>query len=185
MPAFSRAEILRLLKALDEELRDDGIRGEVYVAGGAVMCLAFEARPSTRDLDATFKPSAAVRAAAVRVAAREGLPDHWLNDAVKACLSDRGSYDLFLERDNLRVFCADARYMLAMKCQAMRLGEGYRDEEDVRYLLRHLGIERLDDALEIIARYYALESLPAVARAALAELLPGAPAKRPSRRRSR
>ena len=142
MASLSRADILRLFEALNVELRKLGVRGDLYLAGGAVMCLAFGAREATRDVDAAFVPSIAVREAAVRVAAQEGVPDPWLNDAVKGYLSDHGSFDAFLERDHLRVFCADARYMLAMKCLAMRVGEGYRDEEDVRYLLRHLGLER-------------------------------------------
>ena len=62
--------------------------------------------------------------------------------------------------------------MLAMKCLAMRIGEGYRDEEDIRYLLRNLGLESYEGALEILAAYYELDSYPKKALAALRELLP-------------
>jgi len=136
------------------------------------MCLAFEARESTRDVDASFEPSVAVREAALRVAAKEAVPDHWLNDAVKSYLSDRGSFDEFLELSHLKVFCAQAQYMLAMKCLAMRIGEGYHDEEDIRYLLRHLGIEKYEDAARIIEKYYPLREFPSTSLAALRELLP-------------
>jgi hypothetical protein len=61
--------------------------------------------------------------------------------------------------------------MLAMKCLAMRTGEGYRDEEDIRYLLRNLGLRRFEDAREILARYYALEEYPDTALPALQEIL--------------
>jgi hypothetical protein len=61
--------------------------------------------------------------------------------------------------------------MLAMKCQAMRVGEGYHDEEDVRYLLRNLGIESYDQAAKILAAYYRLDSYPAKSLAAVRELL--------------
>ena len=136
------------------------------------MCLAFQARDSTKDLDATrFKPSKAIREAALRVADKEGVPDQWLNDAVKNYVSQNGSYSSFLELSNLRVFCADAKYMLAMKCLAMRMGEGYRDEDDVRYLLRHLGIESYDEAREVIDKYYPLEEFSSAALAALEELI--------------
>jgi len=174
LAALSRADILRLLEALNVELREVAVRGEVYLAGGAVMCLAFEARESNRDLEASFAPAMAVREAALRVAAKEGVPDNWLNDAVKGYLSDRGSFTRFLERSHLTVFCADARYMLAMKCLAIRTGEGYWDEDDVRYLLRYLGIERYEDALEIIGRYYPLDQFPATTLPVLRELLPDA-----------
>jgi hypothetical protein len=79
----------------------------------------------------------------------------------------------FLELSHLVVFCASAEYMLSMKCLAMRIGEGYRDEEDVRYLLRNLGIRRYEDAREILERYYDLASFPDTALRALEELLSG------------
>jgi hypothetical protein len=137
------------------------------------MCLAFRARESTRDVDAKFEPTGVVREAALRVAEREGISDRWLNDAVRSYLSDRETWSPFLERSHLRVFCADARYMLAMKCQAMRLGEGYHDEEDVRYLLRHLGLASYTDAERILADYYELDSYPPKALAAVRELTSG------------
>jgi len=171
--ALSRGDILRLLHALNDELKAANVRGQVNLAGGAVMCLAFNARPSTRDVDASFKPSVAVLEAASRVAAKEGVRDTWLNDAVKGYMSDRGSFVPFLEMSNLKVFCASAEYMLVMKCLAMRIGEGFRDEEDVRYLLRNLGIRSYDDAKEILERYYALAEYPKTALLALNELLPG------------
>ena len=170
--ALSKDDILRLLHALNDELQAAGVKGHVQMAGGAVMCLAFDARASTRDVDALFKPSVAVLNAALRVASREGVPDAWLNDAVKGYVSDRGSFEPFLALSNLKVFCASAEYMLAMKCLAMRIGEGYHDEEDVRYLLRNLDIRRYEDAEEILGRYYALEEFPESAFNALRELLP-------------
>ena len=171
--ALSRDEMLRLLHALNDELKAAGVKGRVNLAGGAVMCLAFDARASTRDVDAIFEPSVAVLDAAVKVAAREGVRDTWLNDAVKGYVSDRGSFVPFLDLSNLEVFCASPEYMLAMKCLAMRIGEGYRDEEDVRYLLRNLGIQRYEDAKEILERYYTWEEYPETALLALRELLPG------------
>lgn len=171
--ALSRDDILRLLHALNDELAAAGVKGQVNLAGGAVMCLAFDARASTRDVDASFEPSVAVLDAASKVAARQGVRDTWLNDAVKGYMSDRGSFTPFLELSHLKIFCASAEYMLAMKCLAMRIGEGFHDEEDVRYLLRNLGIVRYDDAAEILARYYALEDYPETARLALRELTSG------------
>ena len=169
---LSKSNILHLFSALNDELRADGVKGHVQIAGGAVMCLAFDARESTQDVDALFEPSVAVLNAALRVASKEGVRDTWLNDAVKGYLSDHGSFDLFLELTNLKVFCASAEYMLAMKCLAMRIGEGYHDEADVRYLLRNLDIRRYEDAEEILGRYYPLNEYPRSSLAALRELLP-------------
>jgi hypothetical protein len=170
--ALSRDDILRLLHALNDELRAEGVTGHIQLAGGAVMCLAFNARASTKDVDALFRPSVQVGNAALKVAAKEGVPDTWLNDAVKAYLSDHGTFQPFLELSNLKVFRATAEYMLAMKCLAMRIGEGYHDEADVRYLLRNLDVRRVEDAEEILRKYYPLDEFPRTALDALRELLP-------------
>ena len=147
------------------------VTGELQVVGGAVMCLALGAREATRDVDALFKPSREVREAAVRVAARAGLPEDWLNDAVKGFLSAEGDFRPYLELPHLRVFVAEPHYLLAMKCAAMRLGAEFHDLEDVRYLLRHLNIRSSREALEVVTRYFDETQLPSKTRLALEELL--------------
>jgi hypothetical protein len=147
-------DIRRLLELLGEELGTAGVEGEVYLVGGAVMCLAFDARPATRDVDALFRPTREIREAAARVADRAGIPRGWLNDAVKGFLDERGDFDAFLELPNLRVFIARPEYLLAMKCASMRLAEEFRDVDDVRYLLRYLNVSTVDQALEIVTRYF-------------------------------
>jgi hypothetical protein len=152
--ALGAKQIEELLEALDAELRADGVVGEVHVVGGAVMCLVFRARPSTRDVHAHFEPTQKIRRAAARVAAAHGLAEDWLNDAAKGFLSPRGEFRLFLDLPNLRVFTAQPEYLLAMKCLALRLGAEFHDESDVRFLLRLLNVERHDRAVEIVTRYY-------------------------------
>ncbi|MEX0843309.1 MAG: hypothetical protein WD120_03080 [Gemmatimonadota bacterium] len=173
MTRFSAADIRRLLHLLDEELAGAGVEGEVYLVGGAVMCLAFDARPATRDVDALFRPVREIREAAARVAARTGVPSTWLTGAVKGFLDERGDFDPFLELPHLRVFIARPEYLLAMKCASMRLGEEFRDVEDVRYLLRYLNLESVDEALEIVGRYVDEARLLPKTRLALEELLGG------------
>lgn len=170
---LTAADIRRLFDLLDEELREAGAEGEIYLVGGAVMCLTFDARPATRDVDALFRPAREVREAAARVAARAGVPHTWLNDAVKGFLGGRGDFDPYLELPNLQVFVARPGYLLAMKCASMRLGEEFHDLEDVRFLLRYLNIEEADEALAIVTRYFAENTLPPKTRLALEELLGG------------
>jgi len=169
--SLSRERILELFGMLDEELERDGTLGELHVVGGAVMCLALKARESTRDVDALFEPASAVRAAAARVAARSNVPDDWLNDAVKAYLGPRNNFVRFLELSHLRVFVAEPHYLFAMKCAALRLGPEFHDLEDVRYLLRHLGLRSVDQAIRIIEQYIPPERIPPKARFVLEELL--------------
>lgn len=145
--------------------------GGAYLVGGAVMCLAFDARESTRDVDDYFVPTKKIREAAARVAVEARVDERWLNDGVKGYLSEQGSFSKYLELSNLRVYCADARYLLAMKCLAMRIGEEFQDLADVRYLLRHLGLERYEDAVGAIEKYYPLDSFPQKTLYALQELL--------------
>lgn len=169
--ALTKADITRLFERLDQELAATGTKGELYLVGGAVMCLVFEARESTKDLDAFFKPAPVVRQAAARMAADLGLDDDWLNDAVKGYLSSNADFNDYLELPNLKVLTASAAYLLAMKCLAMRLGEEFQDEQDVRFLLRYLNITRYEAAVEVVARYYPIERVPQKTLYALEEIL--------------
>ena len=54
----------------------------------------------------------------------------------------------------------------------MRLGPEFHDEDDVRYLLRHLDVRSVEQALEIVTRYVEPDRIPAKTRFALEELLP-------------
>jgi hypothetical protein len=136
------------------------------------MCLAYAARASTQDVDGLFRPARQVREAAARVAAKAGIKPDWLNDGVKGFLSERGEFSPFLELDHLRVMVALPEYLLAMKCMALRIAPESHDEDDIRYLLRHLDIGSYEQAIAVIARYYPLERFPRKTLYALAELLP-------------
>ena len=172
MTQLRKADIERLFRLLDAELAKEGTVGELYLVGGAVMCLVLDARPATRDVDAFFRPTRVVRRAAARVAARAGVSDTWLNDSVKGFLSPRGDFAPYLELENLRIFTAEPHYLLAMKCAAMRLGEEFHDLDDVRYLLRHLDITTAQQALAVVTRYFDEGQLAPKTRLALEELLP-------------
>ncbi|MGH8294138.1 MAG: hypothetical protein ACRETZ_01340 [Steroidobacteraceae bacterium] len=178
MQPLSRAAIRRLLEMLNEDLRQTGAHGEVFLVGGAVMCLAYGARESTQDLDALFRPATSVREAAARVAVRANLDAHWLNDAVKGYLSKHADFAPFLELDHLDVMVAQPEYLLAMKCLAMRIGAEFHDEADVRYLLRHLDIDSYDRALAVITKYYPVARFPQKTLYALEEILTKPPAGR-------
>jgi len=80
---FTRAKIISALEALGEELANNGVRGQLFIVGGAAMALAYSTRRVTRDIDAVFEPKSAIYAAATKVAEERGLPEDWLNDAAK------------------------------------------------------------------------------------------------------
>jgi hypothetical protein len=168
--ALDKHDIKHCLEMLNEELSHLKTQGEIYLVGGAVMCLVFDARPSTVDVDAFFQPSVTIRQAAGRVAAQLGLQANWLNDAVKGYLSPTGNYSTYLDLDHLRIFTAQPGYLLAMKCLAMRLGAEFHDLDDVRYLIRALNLTAYKDAVQVIQKYYPLERFPQKTLYALQEL---------------
>lgn len=173
MPALTKVDIERLFHLLNDQMRQESVEGEIYLVGGAVMCLVFNARPSTKDVDAYFRPSREIRAAAARVGLKAGMKEDWLNDAVKGYFSGRGEYDTFLELSHLRVFAASAEYLLAMKCLAMRIAEEFQDVDDIRYLIRFLNLKTYQEVIDIILRYYPLERFPQKTLYALEEMMGG------------
>ncbi|MBI3617815.1 MAG: hypothetical protein HY210_06325 [Candidatus Omnitrophica bacterium] len=170
MSQFNKEDILRLFHLLNDQMRGESLEGEVYLVGGAVMCLVFNARPATKDVDAFFKPAQKIREAAAKVAAQTGIQPDWLNDAVKGFFSAQGEYDAFLDLSHLRVFVARAEYLLAMKCLAMRIGEEFQDVDDIQYLVRFLNLKTYPETLGIIIRYYPLERFPQKTLYALEEI---------------
>ena len=171
---LTRQDIKRLFNLLNEELKRQALEGELYLVGGAVMCLVYNARPATKDVDALFQPAKKLREIAAKIGAKMNLKANWLNDAVKGYLSDRGEFESFLELNHLRVFVSRPDYLLAMKCLALRIGEEFYDLNDVRYLLRYLNITTYQEALDIITRYYPLQRFPQKTLYALEELIEAA-----------
>ena len=162
--------IKELLTALDEELGKRDVIGEVGICGGAVMCLVFQARRATKDIEAIFEPAGEIRTAAKAVAARQGVPEDWLNDAAKAFFhADPPREDLF-DLPNLRVWAPTAGYMLAMKCIAARFDS--HDLDDVKFLIEYLHLQKPDDVFRIVERYYPKRMIPEKTQFLIEELLP-------------
>src|SRR5437899_608826 len=125
-------EIKRYLTQLNEELRSMDVKGEICLYGGAVMALAYNARPDTKDVDAIFQPAAKIREAAAKVARAHELRPDWLNDAVKGFLVPH-KQRMFLDLSNLKVFVPEPDYLLAMKAISAR--HDTMDAADLRLLV--------------------------------------------------
>jgi len=161
--------ILKLFEALNAELAARGVKGEVGICGGAVMCLVFRARESTKDVDAIFHPTSEIREASRIAAARLGLAEDWLNDAAKGFFLASPPVREVLELSNLRVWAPQAEYMLAMKCVSARFDS--HDLDDTKFLLKHLGIKTPDEAFRVIEQYYPRQVIPPKTQYLLEELL--------------
>lgn len=168
---LTRDRILDLFAELNEELRQVGVKGDVFMVGGAAMAVAYDARPATRDVDAIWAPSEAVREAARRVADRhDDLDASWLNDGVKGFLpgDDRGASRVVFESDHLSVVAGSPEYLLATKLLASRVS---RDEDDILLLYGLLGFTTADEGLGLLERYYPGRPIEAKVRFYLEELL--------------
>jgi hypothetical protein len=161
--------IKKLFCALNEELAKKGILGEIGLCGGAVMCLVFQARKATKDIDAIFEPTGEIRKASMRVARRFGIKEDWLNDAAKAYFHLDPPKEEVMELSHLRIWAPRADYMLAMKCVSARFDT--HDKEDVEFLLKHLKLKEPKQVFRIIERYYPEAQIPAKTKFFVEELL--------------
>lgn len=168
---LNKDKIIKLFNALNTALSKENIKGEIYLVGGAVMALAYNARPSTKDVDGYFVPKEKIRKLAQKIGEDEDVGKDWLNDGVKSYLGSKGEFETFLELDHLKIFIAQPGYLLATKCLAFRIGEEFHDEDDIRYLLRFLNIEKYKDAVDVIKKYYPIEKFPQKTLYALEEIL--------------
>lgn len=172
-PKLQREQILRLLDVLDGELARAGVKADLLMVGGAVMTIVFQAREQTKDIDAVFEPALPVRDAVRRIAHREGLPEDWLNDAVRGFVTPAGQFDPYFDGEGLRVFVASAEYVLAMKILAMRPEGVAPDQADIRFLCRYLGVSSAAAAMDIVEKYYPEKRLTPRIRFGLEELFEG------------
>ncbi len=144
-------EITKYLTELNDELCSAKIKGEITIYGGAVMCLVYDARPSTKDVDAIFKPVSEIRILIQLIAERNGLPSDWLNDGLKGFLVSHPQR-ILLDLSCLKVFVPEPDYMLAMKAMSAR-ADTY-DQTDVRILIDVLGLKDPAEVFAILEKYY-------------------------------
>src|SRR3989338_10503775 len=133
---LTQDKIKALFVRLNELLAEKGEIGEIGIVGGSAMCLVFDARQSTKDVDPIFKPAALMRKLARVVAEEEGIEEDWLNDAAKGFISGNFKRLEVLNLTNLRVWAPEPKYMLAMKCISARWDT--MDRKDVGFLVQLL-----------------------------------------------
>ena len=148
---MDRETILQYLQELNQELAMLGVIGEVCLYGGAVMCLVYEAIPSTKDVYAIFQPTQQMRQAIVRIAANHNLRNDWLNDAVKGFVVQHPQR-IFLDAAHLKVYVPEPDYLLAMKTLAARVDT--MDRQDIQFLINKLGLTKPEQVFSILEKYY-------------------------------
>ncbi len=154
--SLDRERLLGLFGDLAEKLRRRGIRGHVYIVGGAAMTLAFRRERTTKDVDAHIGnrgiEHAGIMEAVREIAAEQGLAENWLNE-LATMFTPRGEdprAPTLFDSPHLVVTGASAEHLLAMKLHAGRVA----DRKDIETLVRHLGIRTTDEALRHHARLF-------------------------------
>jgi len=158
-----------LLKELNTELCKSGVTGELGICGGAVMCLVFKTRCTTKDMDGIFAPAEEIRKAIANVAEKMHVPADWLNDAAKGFFSANPPKQDVLSYSNLRVWAPIPEYMLAMKCISARYDSF--DKADLIFLINHLKLKSATSVFDIIIKYYPDREIPVKTKFFVEEVL--------------
>jgi hypothetical protein len=160
---LSKDEIIAALSQLNDLLVGENVIGEICLFGGTAMVLVFNARLSTRDVDAIFKPAPLIRELAEKIADERGLPRHWLNDGVKGFQANNPeiTQDSVPQFSNLRIYRPTAEYLLAMKCMAARaIGpETSGDRNDIMLLIRYLNLKTTEEIVENLTHFFPPERI--------------------------
>lgn len=162
-------QIRSLFEKLNEALRRRGAFGEIGIVGGATMCLVYNAREATKDVDAIFEPVTIIRELVAEIAEEEGLPTDWLNDAAKGFVQPGFLKQEVLSLSHLRVWAPEPRYMLAMKCISARWDTS--DKDDVIFLIQLLRIKQPEEVFSIIQGFYPKAVIPAKTKFFIEEIL--------------
>lgn len=142
-------DLASLLTEFGERLTDRDIEGEIYIAGGVAMLLAFHRAGFPREIDEVFVSQAEIdREVSAMAADHKDLESDWLNARVLPMLP-RG-----IDADQLQVMggpgltvnVASAKWLLAMKTRAAR---GRRDLDDLWVLCQVLNLRSVDEVTAI------------------------------------
>jgi len=128
MSLLSKADIHHALQRLGELAQQHGHEIELLAVGGAVMVLAYDARPSTHDVDAVIVSPAEARITrqlAEQVAIELDWPLDWLNDGAKSYLFGMSQGQIIHSSAGIVVRQPSIAQLLAMKLSA------WRDDVDI------------------------------------------------------
>ena len=140
---LTKDQIYRYLSEMNDRLAAQNV---------AVMALVYDARPSTKDVDALFAPTAVIRDIAKSMAEEHGLEEDWFNDAAKGFIdTSRMAFQDVVVFSHLRVRRPGDEEMLALKLASAR--EDSMDAKDALFLMELVEPESLERVYEIIEKY--------------------------------
>lgn len=149
---------------------------ELSLYGGAVFTLVYGSRETTKDIDGIIRPTAIGRRLISQISKEQNLPDNWLNDDIRQFLSpndQRRPYPTKKFEPGLSITIPTANYLLALKLNSCRQPlPGYLgDEADIRFLLRKIKPNSVEEIEAIHNRFLLGEGLHARAIELIEEYL--------------
>ncbi len=167
--AFGRDSLLDAFDRIGAAAATEGVMLEMALYGGSALMLSSNFRFATEDADIAELdrpwPEWLTREVAA-IAKENGWLPNWLNEAVQFHLSpladrtcDHTEFGTFPRHaaPGLRVLVPSAAYMLALKLKAIRVNDparGPTEAEDIRNLLRVVGVSTVEEAIAVLGRYF-------------------------------
>jgi hypothetical protein len=161
-PLLVQQRITELLTELGRRCAAIGLSVDMFVVGGGAIALAYNGQRATRDIDAIFEPKMRVYEVVRSMADELGLPQDWLNDGVKGLLPDfeDSGRQFTVVSEGICIVVPSPEYLFAMKAVSARIGV---DDDDLKLLGARIGITTVDQAYEVVERFYRQERIPAKA----------------------
>lgn len=166
---LDREIVMRAFRSMADHLAIAHQRGELLLAGGAVMALVYDSQRVTRDVDGLIVTGHGhVLAAADAAASELGLRRGWLNEGVSVYLSAQPDPDRspIFDHPHLSVYAVSTAHLLALKARAARA----QDLDDLHQLIAMLGLSSAADVLRIANNFFPDDPISNRARAVIEDL---------------
>jgi hypothetical protein len=167
--AFDRERLLLAFDRIGAAAAAQSVMLDMALYGGSALMIAGNFRFATEDADIAELerpwPGWLTQIVA-EIASEQGWAADWLNEGVQFHLSpladqvaDHIEFATFPRggTPGLRVSVPSAQYMRALKLKAMRIDDplrGAQEADDIRNLLRTVGVATIDDAIAVLGRYF-------------------------------
>jgi hypothetical protein len=143
--------VIRILMELAEALHSSGVEGEMIMFGGASMRLVHNARRTTHDIGALYKPEVLISPQIMRIALKYDLPINWLNDTGSVFIKDDPPKDAFIALASLKIYSVTPQSLLAMKIMA---GRDQQDLNDSLHLMGKLNLTTERELTDLMLSFY-------------------------------
>lgn len=151
---LDRDDLISGINAVITKLQNAGESAGIRIVGGAALALRYFDRRTTSDIDAQLVPEGSIQRAILEVAIENAWPEDWLNSNASMFVppfSIHLEWEVLYEDEYVSVSVASPEALLAMKIRASRPG---RDEQDISKLLSICNVRSIEEAEELMDRYY-------------------------------